>query len=469
MAERAGVLYLLFLLFWGIAYFILKNQFRTTALTWAAISIFLFGFGGLSAFLQMLSDANANYWIIPAIAASIGMLWGAYALLMYSLHYTNKMPKSEIGQRVIELLCALPLVSFYFIIPAIQMFGLREPPPLQAFHTELMTAFVTPYFIGSAILLTIHLSRRLSTVWRSETITSYILVVPATMTYYFTAFLIPCFGYNNLWRVNIVTIIAESALFLILLVRNNAFGLFYNQRNATREQMGESIIEGTRVLQHALKNNLLAARLALQNAQYCYNHGQKDVEDIVNNIQLAINSCRYSLSILDRIHLKIHPIDITLKNCSLQPIIQLAIDQSQAEIIGKRIQIEKDFKADPQVYCDPIHMREVILKLVSNALEAMPEDGTGRLVISLEEVKRKVMLQISDNGSGIGKDQMKRLGIPLLTQKAEGTHYGLGLYYVKKVVGLHEGQFFLKRAGNGGTTAVIVLPVIREEKLGVSH
>lgn len=217
-------------------------------------------------------------------------------------------------------------------------------------------------------------------------------------------------------------------------------------------------------MQHAMKNNLLAARLALQNAQYYYNQEQKDSEAIMNDIQLAYDSCEHSLSILERIQLKIHPIQLTLVDCTLLPIIEQVIDQSQTEFTDKNVQIVKEFKADPRVYCDPVHIKEVILNLVSNAMEAMPEDGAGKLTVSLEEVRKKVVLQISDNGCGIGKDQMKRLGIPLVTQKVEGTHYGLGLYSVKKVIGMHEGQFFLRQAANGGTTVVIVLPAIRAKK-----
>jgi signal transduction histidine kinase len=327
-----------------------------------------------------------------------------------------------------------------------------------------MTGFVTPYFVGSAILLTINLFHRRATVWHRETITSYVLVVPASMAYYLTAFLIPCFGYNNLWQVNIVTIVAESALFFILVVRGNAFGLFYYQRNATREQMGKSIIEGTGVLQHAMKNNLLAVRLALQNAQYRYNKDKKDSEAIMNDIQLAFNSCEHSLSILERIHLKIHPVQLAPKNCTLLPIIEEVIDQSQTEYADKNVQIVREFNSNPHVYCDPVHIREVILNLVNNAIEATCEDGFGRLTISLKEVKGKVILKISDNGGGIGKDQIKRLGIPLLTQKSEGTHYGLGLYYVKKVIGMHDGQFSLRKAKNGGMTAKVTLSAIREKK-----
>ena len=457
-------MFLLFLLFWGIAYFIFKSQFRTTALVWVSISIFFFGFGGLSALLQELPDNYQSYWFFPAAAASIAMLWGAYGLLMYSLHYTGKMPRSKVRQRLIEFLCAVPLIIFYFIIPALQMFGLQETTALQDFHTKVMTGFVTPYFVGSAILLTVHLFQKSSTVWRSETVTSYVLVVPASMTYYFTAFLIPCFGYSNLWRVSIVTILAESVLFLFLFVRKNAFGLFYYQRNATREQTVKSIIEGTRVLQHAMKNNLLAARLALQNAQYHYNQEQKDSEAIMNDIHLAYDSCEYSLAILERIHLKIYPVQLSLICCILIPIIEQVIDQSLKEYSDKNVQIAKEFKAYPHVYCDPVHIREVILNLVNNAMEAMPEDGSGKLTVSFEEVRGKAVLKISDNGHGIAKDQMKKLGIPLLTQKVEGIHYGLGLYYVKKVINMHDGQFFLRNTPNGGTTAEILLSAIRVKK-----
>ncbi len=267
-----------------------------------------------------------------------------------------------------------------------------------------------------------------------------------------------------------MTILAESALFLFLFVHENAFGRFYYQRNATREQMGESIVEGTRVLQHAMKNNLLAARLALQNAQYCYHQEHIDSETIMNDIKLAFDSCEHSLSILERIHLKIHPVQLALKSCALMPIIEQVLDQSQTECAVKNVQIAEDFKADPQVFCDPVHIREVILNLVNNAIEATPEDGFGKLTISVEEVRGKAVVKISDNGVGIGKDQMKRLGIPLLTQKVEGIHYGLGLYYVKKVIGMHEGRFFLRKAENGGTTAEIVLSAIRDKKaLNIRH
>jgi len=440
------------------------NEFRTTIDVWVAISFICFGFGGFSAFLQEVAFSNQRYWFIPAASASVAMLWGSYALLMYSLHYTGRMPEIKIYQRIIELLGAIPLISFYFIIPAIQMFGLRETYALQAFHTKLMTGFVTPYFVGSAILLTINLFHKRSTVWRNETIVSYILVVPGSMIYYLTAFLIPCFGYNDLWRVNIVTILAEAVLFFILVIRKSAFGLFYYQRNATREYMEKSVIEGTGVLLHAMKNNLLATRLTLQNAQYRYNNDNNSSEAIGKDIQLAISSCKHSLSILERIHLKTQPVQLHLKNCTLLSILQEVIDQSLTEYADKNVAIFREFKSDPQVYCDPVHIREVILNLINNAMEAIPEDGSGKLNIFLGEVRGKAVLKIVDNGCGIKKDQLKRLGVPLLTQKVQGQHYGLGLYYVRKVIGMHDGKFILQNTSKGGTTAEINLSAIREKR-----
>jgi len=458
-------LYIVFLFFWAIAFFILMNESRTTADTWVAISIIFFGFGGLSAFLQELPVKNQDLWFWPAAAASISMIWGSYGLLIYSFHNIGIMPKSKIKQRIIEFLYAIPLICFYFIIPAIEMFGLRETASLQILHTKVMTAFVTPYFLGAAIILTINLFRKNSSIRRTETITSYILIVPATLMYYLTSFLIPCFGYPDMWRINIVTISLESILFLVLVIKKSVFGLFFSQRNATREQMEKAIIEGTGVLQHAMKNNLLTVRLALQNAIFRYSQNTNDTAAIMKNIQLALDSCEHSLSILERIHLKIHPVRLRLKTCTLLPIIEQVIDQSQTEYDDKVIQIVREFSSNPQLHCDPVHLREVLLNLVNNAMEAMGECESGQLIISVIEGPKKVVIQIKDNGCGIEKTQIKKLGIPLNTAKVKGTHYGLGLYYVKKVIGMHNGQFSLRKSSSGGMIAQIVLMTIREKNV----
>lgn len=452
-------MFILFLFFWAIAFFILMNEFRTIADIWIAIAIFCFGFIGMSAFLQAVDVNMKNYWFLPTITESVAMLWGIYALLMYAMHYVGKMPKRKTSQRMIELLCAIPLIVFCFIIPVIHIFGLQETKILLEYQKIFMTGIITPYFVVMIVLLTRNLYYKRKTLRHSENVRSYILVIPIASICYVTVFILPFLGYYDLWHYRIGAIIAEAVLFFILVIQKNAFGLFYYQKNATQEYLEKSIIEGTGVLQHAMKNNLLAVRLSLQNAQYHYRKNNQDLEVIHKNIQLAYSSCKHSQAILKRTYLKIHPVQIALKNDTLLPLIMQVIEQCQTDNSENIVQISIESESNPQVYCDPVHIREVILNLVNNAMEATSENEFGRIFISLAKEREKVVIQIRDNGCGVENEQLKKIGTISHSTKAEGTHYGLGLYYVKKIIRMHEGQFSLRKDGNGGMIARIVLPL----------
>lgn len=99
--------------------------------------------------------------------------------------------------------------------------------------------------------------------------------------------------------------------------------------------------------------------------------------------------------------------------------------------------------------------RRVLLNLVNNAVEAMPNDGT--ITIRAQCLCRTMRLEVIDAGSGIPDEQMPLLFSPLHTTKAEGT--GLGLYLVKEIVTAHEGDIAVSSQLGVGTTFTITLPL----------
>jgi signal transduction histidine kinase len=137
------------------------------------------------------------------------------------------------------------------------------------------------------------------------------------------------------------------------------------------------------------------------------------------------------------------------------------MEQSLVAFPQKKIQIEKNLEFSPQVFCDPVHMREALLNLINNAMEAMSEDGKGVLSIRTFERRGKLVIQITDNGCGISKKNARYIGTPLFTTKVGKNHYGLGLYYVKKVTDLHEAQFDLRALPDAGSVAELVFPANR--------
>ena len=103
--------------------------------------------------------------------------------------------------------------------------------------------------------------------------------------------------------------------------------------------------------------------------------------------------------------------------------------------------------------------RRVLLNLVNNAVEAMPNGGA--LTLSGRVQCDAVRLDLTDSGCGIPPEQMGMLFSPLHTTKPEGT--GLGLYLAREIVAAHEGEIEVASEPGMGATFTITLPRLAAE------
>ena len=99
-------------------------------------------------------------------------------------------------------------------------------------------------------------------------------------------------------------------------------------------------------------------------------------------------------------------------------------------------------------------LRRVVLNLVQNAVDAMPQGGT--LTLAGQRTATQVQLHIRDTGSGIPVEQLAHIFEPLYTTKPEGT--GLGLYIVQEIMAAHAGQVTVESALGQGTIFTLTLP-----------
>lgn len=115
----------------------------------------------------------------------------------------------------------------------------------------------------------------------------------------------------------------------------------------------------------------------------------------------------------------------------------------------------------PLVWGDPHYLKDALLSLVQNALEAVAPEG-GRVVVrSIEERrgrKRTVVVEIEDDGPGMSeeftRDQLFR---PFQTTKPQGV--GLGLYTSSQILLFHRGDLVVKSRPGAGTLVRAILPV----------
>jgi len=111
----------------------------------------------------------------------------------------------------------------------------------------------------------------------------------------------------------------------------------------------------------------------------------------------------------------------------------------------------------PMVQADPVLLRRVIENLVLNALDAMPTGGMLTFRTAYVESEDRVVIEISDTGTGLTPEECDRLFTPYYTTKQYGT--GLGLAIVQSIVSDHGGRISVKSARNVGTTFRVELAV----------
>ncbi len=126
------------------------------------------------------------------------------------------------------------------------------------------------------------------------------------------------------------------------------------------------------------------------------------------------------------------------------------------------------------VNADLTRMQQMLINLVVNARDAMPDGGDLRVTLAQVRVKNAssaphpemavgewVRVSITDTGSGIPDAVLARLFTPFFTTKAPGKGTGLGLAQVYGIVAAHEGRIDVKSAVNVGTTFDIYLPLLK--------
>jgi len=107
------------------------------------------------------------------------------------------------------------------------------------------------------------------------------------------------------------------------------------------------------------------------------------------------------------------------------------------------------------VRCDPRKVKQILLNLVQNAIDASPLGGTVEL--SATRDRDRVVISVRDQGPGVPSEQMRRIFEPGVTTKANGS--GLGLTIVRQLVEQHCGSIALDNRDGGGLEARVDLMV----------
>jgi len=108
----------------------------------------------------------------------------------------------------------------------------------------------------------------------------------------------------------------------------------------------------------------------------------------------------------------------------------------------------------PRVYFDPNQMKQVLINLIKNSLEAI--DSGGKITLTTDSLDGQVRLSVTDTGKGIEPEIIQDIFNPFFTTKKTGT--GLGLAVINKIIEDHYGFITVESTKGKGTTFAVTLP-----------
>jgi len=158
------------------------------------------------------------------------------------------------------------------------------------------------------------------------------------------------------------------------------------------------------------------------------------------------------------------PSEPEFHSINVEEVIDTILSLMNTELSQSNIQVIKLYGNDvPQIMADGEQLKQVFMNLVLNAIHAMPEGGSLKVITALGQelagrnISDYISIELQDTGGGIPEKNLDNLFSPFFTTKERGT--GLGLSISRRIIEEHNGRINVKSELGKGTTFTIKLPV----------
>ncbi|TWU32454.1 ATP-binding protein [Novipirellula artificiosorum] len=218
-------------------------------------------------------------------------------------------------------------------------------------------------------------------------------------------------------------------------------------------------------LAHELRNPLMCMKTLVQSARRTPSDASLNATDIavLDEEITRVNSLLQSFLDFAR------PSDAEIRSVELSPIVRQTVDLVSSRAVSRRITIDTQLPNESvAVRGDAMQLRQVLLNLLLNALDAVPNEG--KITVTVQSLCRDggsapianhkpstACLKVADNGCGLPAGQRDRLFEPFFSTKDPGL--GLGLAICRRIVDEHGGQISAQDLEGGGTVFTVVLPL----------
>ncbi|MEW6303615.1 MAG: ATP-binding protein [Verrucomicrobiota bacterium] len=195
-------------------------------------------------------------------------------------------------------------------------------------------------------------------------------------------------------------------------------------------------------------------------ARAASNETAREAADIALKMENYLGVAKGEITRLDYIVTQflqaIRPTSPQLERASLNRVVRETLELLQPELENRGLTvIEKLERQLPDAPIDPAQIKQVLVNLIKNAMQAMTRGG--ELTLQTGHTPDRAWVVVRDTGGGIPQEQINRIFEPFFTTKKKGS--GLGLMIVQRIVREHGGRIDVESHEGRGTTFRIWLPL----------
>ncbi len=445
------------ILLWITAIIFLIADWKNESYRWASATLFLTGLGGVDDIItnnvipiiqqyHLANEALLHFLIFTAaIIGSISILFYPYCVLMFSISYTEIIQFRKIKWKIpLTLLLLIPVLLMYRYID-ISDFSHLDSEQIGA---QIVTYWAAPYILMANFLLIYSYFQTPHPKLKQERLLTCLLVTPITIASLIFGYVIVAFGVLNAWKYQIWTTIIFFIAFIICAITYGAIGVRIKFGKNRLDNTLKAVSSGTLLLSHAIKNEITKIAICIDIIKSLELPGTTS-----DNLQIAANSVEHLTALVNRINEQTQEIILTETPQNLNQIISEALTLVAPFFQAKKIQVINENNYNQILICDPVHLREVLINICKNAVEAMNPGGLLRIQSYLD--KKRLTVTIEDNGSGIDKENLPRVFEPFFSTKNRQGNFGLGLSYCYNVMKQHGGALEINSQVNQGTTVLL--------------
>ena len=261
-----------------------------------------------------------------------------------------------------------------------------------------------------------------------------------------------------------LSICAYITTFGLILLQISAF---YLTEQAMQKELIESKTMQRKLKQHANYTHLIR-RIAyefknpLQLLQSTVELGQANQSSAHDVYSIALDSIQRLDRLIDPILFYFNdPKPYFFSNFNICTVIDQIMQLSHAQCKRYRILITtQNHSSDPTVFADEKIIGQVLINLISNAIDALKQSAERSIQITVRDQLNNqstpptpgVYVTVTDTGCGINKDELERIFIPFETNQPHRNNVGLGLSIVSKYIYDHDGLLDVQSTKNEGST-----------------